>query len=103
MKHILLALLLGTTLYSQSTIVNGELVLENKCQSTIDRGLSIFRQNNGTDYSILAKGEYALRVIGFASCYDADGKWEQRSAISTIEMAMAQVYRDRQEPIQRKH
>ena len=91
--------LMVTLGYSTSTIVDGELVLANQCRDDIKSAQEIFKSNDGTDYSIIAKGEYALRVLNFAFCRNSDDEDYKETTKTAIIMALRRVYRDRQEPI----
>jgi len=94
MNKLLIVLLLGTTLsYSKSTIVNGELVLADECISVVDDAKRIFRQHSGDPYSIIAKAEFALRRLDFASCDNFRDSDYRDEAIATIEMSLAYAER----------
>ena len=66
MKHLLLVLVLGTTLIqAESTIVNGELVLDARshCKKQIDSASEAFKGHDGSYYAVKQRGETALDFL----------------------------------------
>ena len=66
MKYILILLVLGTTLINaESTIVNGELVLDTRsdCKKQMDDASETFAGHDGSYYSVKQRGETALDFL----------------------------------------
>jgi len=91
MKY-LIALLIVTSMFAKSKIVNGKLVLDTRseCRKDIDHARDTFRRHSGDYYSVTQLGRSSLQFLP-KFCVDRDDSKDLSQLQAEIEFAMKDV------------